>query len=251
MSSIKERIPAIINSRDRINKANLTSNFTFSFNRNVERVSEIILESIQIPYSFYSINSSNNRLCFNDNPADFIDIPPGNYNMTSLAAVLETVLTAKFPGSNTVTYSTNTYKLTLNIAVAAKINSSTDVPESTAADILGFRVSTGTAVSHTADSAVNIAGPNYLVLASSFLSTHVHNKILYSSNVYAQSLFTIPVNSSPGSIITANPSFTLKLAKKINILTTDVIDIQLKDELGNIVNLNGLDIAIEFTLVTT
>lgn len=251
MSLLKERIRAVINSKNRRNPLTETShNFTFSFNNNVTRITEIMIERVEIPFSFYVINSTNNVLTFNSG-VDSITLTPGNYTATTLINEMTTKLAVAFAGqSPTVTFSSSTYKLTIGKTSAFKVDCIADIPTSTASYLLGFRVSSATATSVVADSAINISGPNYILISSAFLTKPIQHKMLYSDSSYQNNFWAVPLSASPGDTILESPNMPIRLNSKTTIKSTDIIDVQLYDDSGNYLNLNGLDWSIQLILIT-
>jgi hypothetical protein len=249
MTLIKERIQAVINSKDRKNPlTEITSNFTWSFNKNINRVSEILIKSVQIPFSFYVINSTNNYFIINSTT---ITISNGNYTATSLILELINKINAGIGGNTVITYSSQTLKLTIsndnNIQIRAHNPGVTNSPLS---KLLGFLVDSLSNTTIIADSAMNISGPNYISIDSQFLTRPIQNKTLYSDDNLQTSLLAVPVHTSFGDIITLEPNLPIRLNYKISINTSDIIDIKLLDEFGNIINLNGLDWAMQIIFIT-
>ena len=117
--------------------------------------------------------------------------------------------------------------------------------------MLGFNISSITAVSVTASNVINISGPNYISILSNALTKPVNNKVLYVNNSYSNVLSTIPVNVAPGDLITSfyQVSQSIHLSYKYTINATDIIDIKIVDDMGNILNLNGADIAIQLYFI--
>lgn len=253
MSSTKERANAIINSKTRINPTSTTSsNFTFSFSKKFSRITNIIVKSIQIPFSFYVINSLNNVLKFNSNAVS-VTIEPGNYNTSSLAIELKTKIDAAFgDSSTTVTFSTTTYKITIARSAPFVIDAAATVPTSTLAPLIGFTVSSTSAMSATSNNVINLSGPNYIIVESAYLTKAVQHRTNYTSSIYNNALAIIPLLVSPGDTISLDDQLLLptRLNYKFDILTTDIVDIVLKDDDGNILNLNGSDIAIQLVFIT-
>jgi hypothetical protein len=252
MPITKETIQAFVNSAYRLNPGSETStNFTYSFNENVTRITQISIEFIEIPYTFYSINSLNDRLVFNNNPASFITVTHGNYNTATLANELVTKIIAQFGGTCTVTFSPTTFKMTITRGVAFNLNSTDTQVTSTLAPLLGFKVTTvGITTTVTSDSVVNIAGPNYLYVQSMFFSKFIQHKILSVDNSYKNAMVFVPVIASPGDAIIYSPKIPIRLSYKASVLTTDIIDFAIYDENDNLMNLNGLDWAMHLTFLT-
>lgn len=256
MPIIKERIRAVINSKDRnIPLTETSGDFTYSFNRNINRITDIVIESVQIPYTFYSFTSSNNVLRLNYSGINSITISPGNYNTSSLAAEIKSKLDTLLSITSTVLFSFTTMKYTISTGASPiTIYSSTDTgaPDalSTASTYLGFRQNSSAATSVTSDTVVKINGPDYISICSSFLSKPVYNKTTYANNTYDDVLLTIPINTGPGGIIISDSTHTIKYSYKYEIKTTDIIDIQIKDDLGNILDFNGIDISMQIIFIT-
>jgi hypothetical protein len=205
---------------------------------------------VQIPFSFYTINSYNNILKFNGG-VDSITITPGNYTTGSLAAELQSRLSVAFPGeSPAVTYSNRTFKLTITKTSAFIVDAAVNVPSSTAATMLGFKTSSTTGTAATGDSALNISGSNYILIKSDYLTKPIHHKTLYVNDDYQSVLFAAPVNTSPGDIITHEPELPIRFSYKISIADGDIFDLALYDDNGNVLDLNGLDWSMQLIFVT-
>ncbi len=249
--SVKEYIRAIVNSRNRLNPLTETShNFTISFNSGATRISEIMVERVEIPYSFYAINSSNNVLTFNSG-ANSITLTPGNYTATTLINELNTKLGVAFAGqAPAATFSSATLKLTITKTSAFVIDSYKDVPASTASYALGFHNSTASGTTATASSAMNISGPNYILVTSTYLTKPLQHKTMFSSATYSNVFWAVPVNVSFGDMILDTPKLPVKFGKNA-ISSSDIIDIQLYDDQKNPLNLNGLDWSLQLILITS
>ncbi|MGL5934889.1 MAG: hypothetical protein ACRCZI_04625 [Cetobacterium sp.] len=229
-----------------------SSNFTFSFSKKFIRITEVVVRSVQIPFTFYTVNSLNNVLKFNNN-AVTVTLTPGNYNTSSLAVELKSKIDTAFGDTNTtISFSATTYKLTIARVAPFIVDAAISVPTSTFATLIGFTVSSANAVSNTGDSVINLSGPNYIVIESAFLTKAIQHRTNYTSSLYNNVLAVIPLMVAPGDIISLDDQLLLptRLNYKFDILTTDVIDIVLKDDAGNILNLNGSDIAIHLVFIS-
>jgi hypothetical protein len=253
MSSLKERVNAVINSRSRNNPGSSTSgNFTYTFDKNINRITDVIIRAVQIPFTFYVINSSNNVLKFNNNTVT-ATITAGNYNNATILIELKSKIDAAFADTNTtVTFNNITSKLTITRTAAFILDAAVDVPTSTLSTILGYSVSSASGTSATANNVLNISGPNYLLIESAFLTKAIQHKTVYATSSYANALLSIPVNVGPNDIITMSDQIFLpvRLNYKFNIRTTDSIDIKIKDDTGTTLDLNGADIAIQLVFIT-
>jgi hypothetical protein len=254
MDLTREKIHVIVDSKNRLDPVTETAtNFTISFNNSipVERIVEIEIESVQIPYSFYAINSNNNVLSI-DGGTGVLDvtIAEGNYTASSLITELENEISTQAGQNVTITFSTQTYKYTFSTGGSFDILSIEDNTNSTLAPLIGFNTTTTIGASTTADSAINISGPNYLIIESEFLTKYVQNRVLYSDISYSNVFWSIPLQVSPGDVLINTPGFSARLNRKISISQDDIIDFQLKDDNKNLIDLNGLEWSIQLKLYT-
>jgi hypothetical protein len=242
-------IRGVINSSQRLIASDLSTNFTFSFNQGVERVSQIIIERVEIPFSYFVITSNNNILTLN-NGAISITIPVGNYTSASICTELDALLLAQFPSANpNVEFSNQTFRLSITMSQPFIVDSITSNPASTVSVMLGFSITTPSSTTATGSSALNISGPNYIIISSTYFSNFIDTSMLFSNNLYSNAIYAVPVEVSPGDLIIEHPNYPIQLSTKYPILNTDIIDIQLYDDSGNLLNLNGLDWALQVIFV--
>lgn len=244
---IKENIPVVINSKQRLNPTDLSSNFTWTFNDDINRITEILIKSVQIPYSYYNVNATNNTLNINGVP---VVIPHGNYTVFSIMSVLENAIDGVLGNNTTVSYSDITLKFTISSDINIQIFTDSNTVNSPLSILLGFRQDSVSATTLIGDSVVYLGGTNYINIVSSFITRPIHNKTIYRDNDYKDVLVSVPVNSIAGGIITYTPEAPVKLSYKFKINNNAVIDFRLEDEDGNILNLNGLDWSMQLFLVT-
>lgn len=248
----KENVNAVINSKRRLNPLTETaSNFTFSFNEKIVRIDEIVIKSIQIPFTFYATNATNNVLTFNNN-ANSITVPPGNYSAATLATLLKNLIDAEFGDISNVTFSNETFKVTIAKGIAFKVDSITDSPASTMAKSLGFLVSSATSTNVVSDSAVNLSGSNYINVSSNFLTKAVNHKFIYRDNSYENVLVSLPVLGGFGDVLDIGTQWVIPItfSYKLTINPTDIIDIFITDDDGNILDLNGSDVSMQLSFIT-
>lgn len=250
----KEIIRAVINSEKKLNTSGTEtgSNFTFTFNKDITRITEIVVESVQIPYTFYAINALNNVLTFNKGLVK-ITIPPGNYTTATLSLILRTLINTAFNDTTTnIVFTYASYAITITRGIAFNVDAVKDIPASIASKALGFNISTVTALSVTGNNVINIAGPNYILITSNLLTHPIHHQMLYADNSYTNVLVSMPVDASPGDIINLREkvSVPVKFSYKFAILAGTPIDITITDEFGNILNMNGADVSIQFVFIT-
>jgi hypothetical protein len=263
MSKTRERIQAVINSRDRLNYITETpTNFTWSFNKEAVRITEVLIQSIQFPFTFYTINSNNNVLRVNCGTTKSINIPEGNYTVTSIIATLNLALNNLtdpvtgfnyngFPGETfSVSFKSSTLKLSITNVNPFIIYSSNFDILSTLAYYLGFHEDSVLGLSTTADSVINLAGPSYIQIKSNYLTQPTQHKPLYKDNSYSNSLFILPINASSGAFISTDIQIPIRYTFKKDILPNDIIDISVVDDHGNLLDLNGADWSMYMIFIT-
>jgi hypothetical protein len=251
----RETISSVINSSRRLNGSSFTetsSNFTYSFNESVTRIDQMIFTSVQVPYTFFIWNSNNNVLTFNGNTVS-VTIPSGSYSMSGITAILQNAINTAFGDTSTlVTYNISTFKITISRGTAFVIDAFKDVPESTASTMLGFSVSTTNSVTATGQNAANISGPNYILVESEKLAKARLHKTIYADNSYRDVILVLPVDVSYGDIITLTGKIpvTVTYSYKLNIESTEKIDIKITDENHNIIDLNGSEATFHITFIS-
>lgn len=265
MPQTRERVQVVVNSERRLNSTvgETSTRFTYQLNRSFTRITEILIQSIQFPYTFYAINSLNNQLRINRGVLKTVSIPYGNYTASSLIAMLNVALNNVtdpstgyvyngFAGENfAVSYSSVTLKFTITCSNPFTIYSVTSDSLSTMAKYIGFHSNSGTNVtSATGDSTINLAGPKYIRIESNFLSAPTQHKPLYADNTYSNTLFILPVNASFGSFVSTDLQVPIRTTYKFTINNTDIIDFTVVDENGNIINLNGNDWSMYMVMTT-
>lgn len=111
----------VINSKDKTSGTN--TDFVVLFNdSSCQQVIKCLVRDVFVPNLFYNINENNNLLYFKQNaePATFITVPVGQYNVDNLATTLKTLLDAKLAFGTTVaiTRDSITYKYTFTFSGA-------------------------------------------------------------------------------------------------------------------------------------
>lgn len=217
--------------------------FTFAAPTTVTTIQVIELE---IPVSWYVINSGNNKLDFNDGAARTATITPGNYTRSSLAPEIKAAMEAVSALTFTVTIDRNSLIVTIaatgpfSILLVTGPNAPTGTGMSIE-KVIGFaRADTGSAVSHSGSSPINLAGENYIFVTSPIITgtsiiTPVGNSDLTNA------LGRLQVVSPPSSIMQQNrPGKEVYIGKE-NVAT---IEFGLRFQDNTDVDLNGLDWSI-------
>lgn len=91
------------------------SDFTFSLTESMKNVESISLLSIEIPYTWYNIDSFyfNNFFWIGDL---LITVPSGHYTIESLISKINSIIHSIIPNSFTFEYDEDSYKITIDMA---------------------------------------------------------------------------------------------------------------------------------------
>lgn len=222
----------VLNSVDKV--AGTSGNFHLHLPRSYQDVIAVELLTISMPMTFYNIRTGfNNQIVFNDGTSDYtVTIDPGNYTASSLVKEIQTVLNDA--GSSitfTVTYSTNTMKVT----IAGNNPFSLNFTQGTCWRELGFTQTTFTgASSYTGPNAISLDRPNNIFINVKELSSR-----LETSSVSFFPQFVLNVNANAGSL-----SYYYSLSSFSQILlmkpsSIQHLSINLTDGENNAVDLNG------------
>lgn len=224
-----------LNSRSS-NNSNL-NNPLFILNRSIY-VNKYKIQSVEIPLSFYSVNSNNNKLYFvetgSQSTTRTVTFPVGDYTSSSLVSTLETHLNAQGTYTYTVSYSNSTYKVTIGSTDNFKILASSTC------SWLGLSASDSSlADSYTFPKILNLSGPSSLYLLASEISSssNIHNS--ESINV----LEKIPISGNKGEIVFwENPRDFgwVDSNNSLSSLTLKLLDADTLDE----IDLNGLPFSV-------
>ena len=217
---------------------------------------------VQIPYSWYSINSTNNTfgLTVTGHSLVTVTLTPGNYTSTTLATELKTKMDAVAPGGHsfTVTYSSSTQKFTITISGGGTFTLTFGSYVNSPAMFLGFAPSE-TYPSVAANSVVSpnaalVSGPNYLYVNSRRYG-QVSNLYLpqgaIGGGVEGPQMAKIPINVGSGGVIYWQDPDPQKWFDIGTVVNLERIDFYLT--LGNtdsIIQLNGLSFSLKLGLLS-
>jgi len=243
-----------------------TANYNITLPERITDVNTMNLTSIEIPMSFYNIsaNLGNNFLNLTRNgTTTTITIADGTYSVSTLKTTLNAALwgydlSYNYSGSNS-TLNTGTGSVTVNFAVDSVGGNDKYNIKSKLGWILGFRNSTYTiSTSITKSEAFyDFNGPRYLYLAiDEYNKGNQHSFVspLYNSLINKNIIARITMNTAThgfGTILPANLKNGLLVSDlrnytgKIDLLKMNV---QLLDENGNNVALNGLDFSFSLAV---
>ena len=184
------------------------------------------LQSAFIPYSFYNVDNTNNTLTvLIDGAVKSFKIPVGNYNAFQLQTTLNTFIV-----NFVFLYNIITNKFTISFSTNFTISQT-----STCLKLLGIQslfISTNNTL--TSDGVVNLLNKMCICVHSNLQTVNIStNDDRYDYTI----ICSIPVNVQPYSLI----SYTNMSNLKSCLYTTSLsyVKFQLKDQDGNIIDLNG------------
>ena len=188
------------------------------------------LQNATIPYSFYSISAVDNTFSWGlvAGTVNTYYIEPGNYNITQLIDLLQTIMGASY----TITYSPITSKLLITHATT-----NFTIYAGTFNHIIGFSKTTNTTsianLLYSRD-CVNLNQIRALNIEINFPTYNVNVAQPYNQNILA----TIPVYVAPFSIITYQNPNNFRTNLYVNKL--DQIQIRILDNESRLVDMNGI-----------
>lgn len=242
----KEEFLVVLDSRNATSYLNGSKNSSvmFQFEDSIQKDKNAIKLTCSVmaftcPVSFYNINSTNNLLSLTiASITTNYYITPGNYNVDTFISAL-TALEPSF----TITLNSITNILSIRHSTTNFTINST----STIYSIMGFKKSTSytsSSLALTMPYTVNFAGLNsFNIHFDNIVTRNIDSFTLSNSSIIA----SIPVNANQASIIFFNKSFDFEFLVSQNII--DFIQIDLKDDIGNFIDLNNChwNLTLQFT----
>lgn len=253
MDIISERRLISLNSEDATEYFNGTflSNLMFNFTDVLKDERNILyveggIYNCQIPCSFYAINYTNNVLFYSLNSISFsVTVPVGNYNFTNFASQLVSkflvnghvlVITIdKTTGVITFTNSTGTLNYFSETG-------------STLWRVLGFETGSG-----NFNATANVITPPYLLNLLGIKKLKIYSNALGINSLDSKSsitntlIDTLGVNTPAYGLLTYDNQQAIY--SKLKQKTINQIDIQIKDEKNDFVNMNNTDWSITLALI--
>lgn len=246
----------ILDSRDRQISTDSVTNYRVSLSKPMQNVSSVALKEITIPWVIYNVSlaKANHQMTVNEaTVGDFtITIADGWYDMSSLCSAIQTALDAGGSNTYTVTYNTNTMKVTItantyNIIVygSNSTGKTTGLEQE-----LGFLLATTASLSATSSNVPKLLQPKYLLLTLDFLADNIDT---IDGNKNASFLITPSINASSsfgGSVVRiAEGDNWIQKCPHTSDLST--FRVSLRDENNVYVELNGCDwhFVLEFYFV--
>jgi hypothetical protein len=236
------------------------SNYNITLPERITDVKSMKVVSAEIPITFYNISSALGNNYFYINNSKKISIPDGQYDINALSSAISSNINSS-SYSSTLSYMLNgtfskfvvTSALTIDFAVNIDGTPDKFNFKSKLGWLLGFRNPTYVLTSSNniiSESLIDINGPRYLYLAieefnkgnqssfvpalySSLLNKNIIARISLNNTIYNFGNI-LPTNNFNGLLLSDIRSYT----GKIDLLK---LNIQLLNENGLPVNLNGMD----------
>ena len=207
---------------------------------------EISVLSAEIPVSFYNINATNNafKYIYNGTSVLGTTIAIGNYNATTLITAINAAILA-FWGSPVVTLSISKLTGKFSFTIPSGLSFTYSGAISTTNTLLGFlNVSyTSSGTNLTAPHPANLLGAKRISICSDLLAIYSYSSL---TNNLGNTLTTIEIDQPAfGLLLYKN---TTNIRSKLRVTTLDIFDIELRDELGNLLDFNNCDWSITLVL---
>jgi len=241
----------IIESRSRINSADSTTNFTVAV-PDLAKIRKMKLISAIIPLTFLLINNSNNTFQITENGGAVFNIilSNGSYTATTLATEISNKMTAIATGPYTATISAagvltiSTAGPTFAINTVSVASNPTSIGR-----ILGFgATATGLAASHTSPNVTNLNGPNGLYITSSIIGGALDELVVLSSPDVTNIIDFVPISEPLGSVQVLVQNLNDREIYIADPETFTQVDIQIRYPGGTIVDLQGADVTLVFSI---
>lgn len=205
-------------------------------------IHKIELQYFTVGNAIYNVTTANQALNWNSGSNETGNIPVGQYDTTTLAAAIKTVMDAAADGNTyTVTFSAVTQKFTVVASSNAFYFRFSVTPN--IAQLLGFDqgVNTSSGTTLTSDNAADLSYPRELFLA---LPDYTNNILMnsYSSinNIAKTVVFYIPLSGSNGEVL----FMTADQAQQVNVQQKQYnkreLTVKLVDRTGALMDLNGI-----------
>jgi hypothetical protein len=207
---------------------NFTVNFESPLQLDSNKQYEIGLVSANIWYSWFNVNSSNNKFRYH-NGSNWVDvaIPPGAYNVDDIASAIKSVVNGDYI---IIRPNFNTLKCEIDLKSPYKIDFT--IPNSIRS-ILGFESQIlSQSGKHAGANRVNITEVNSILIRCSIVTDS------YINGTSADCICSFSPDVPPGHLIHINPFQTLYTPINCTYSISQ-ISMRVTDETGKEVDLNG------------
>lgn len=238
-----EPIYTIINSKDRINTSDTSSDFEIAFNDLLatKQPKKVQIVNIKMPMTFYNVDSNNERIYWTDSTSVNITstITNGTYTITELCSAIATKLNADKSVGDTNTYTcsvgTNTQRVNIQASGGSAFGLRFSITSQSLSGFLGYSATAlSGSTSYTATNVYNLLKNKKYVYIQSNLP--VKNSVILSTS--AKPIFGIVPTSNFGEIVEVDNQFISHSLIPGRITTARF---SIYDEDSNAVNLKGND----------
>lgn len=192
------------------------------------------VQSATIPYTWYNIDSTNNKLIYTLNGEyNYLEITKGNYNSIQLAIFLTNAM-----NGFVVSYSVITNKITFTHSTYNFVINNT----SSCLGILGFPsvelYQTSILQSLTSYTMMNLLNKSSVYIQTNLTTGNINNNKKSTGNI----LCCIPISAPPYSLI----SYVNTNSFRSNLYVSNInnINIRIVDENNDLIDLNGCEFSI-------
>lgn len=220
-----------------------SSLFTAIISPPIVSVQKMYVKDVAIPFSYYGVTASNNSITFQESlgVAVTASVAAGNYSATSFISALGTAMTAVSPNAQTytVTYSSNTNKITISSTGTFQVISAT------MSAVIGINPSTlptALATTYTPTLGINLSGPTRI-----FIHCNRTNDT-YVQGSRSGVILPLIVNAGPYEVITAGPNHDWGHTLGGDSISS--ISLSLRDQAGNLIDMNGGEWSITLEIVS-
>lgn len=235
-------------------KSGLNNRLIVRFADPLKNVKKVKVLSVEVPFSYYVVNSANNTFNFSELSTEKTAmIPEGNYTTAQFTSALKLAMDTAGTNVYTVVLNENTSKLLIsaNAGFTLNVNNGTSTKNIRTYRLLGFDATlhneivsvAGEAI--TSDYVINLSGDDALYLRSQRFARYGSSYLgEYSRNI----IFKIPVNTNPFSVIyyqnTERDNYILNQGD-INTIDFEIVNFN-----EEIINFNGEQFTINLLLYT-
>lgn len=238
------------NNASRYFNGSYLSDVAFDFKSILSNESAILyveagLQSAEIPVTFYNIDITNNQFNYTIDAVDYsINVVLGSYNYNTFVIAMATGFLLN---GHVFSFVLNRATGILTMSLTSGGVAWTDILSSSIYYIIGCGISTAyvvTANTFTFPKLFNLMGQKKLKIYSNNISIDSFDSVGTQTN---NLICTLSVNQPPFGMILYNNVDSVYGHMKTSYLST--VDIQIKDELGNPINFNGINWTMTIVLI--
>ena len=271
---LKERIVSI-DTKFRRDIFNMNADINLVLGEKITEVKSIEVDSVDIPITFFNINANNNNFVIGiTNPSvstHTVTLTPGFYTSMSAVATeinlrLDAIVTSGFNvGDVSFNFGDVSFNLTGNRGVFSTTSNTYNISFNGSSGLgwlLGYRNNSytinGTSKRVTSEGVALLKYPRHIYIALNEFSNSSNMNAFYvpgsNSNLNKNIIARVSVpDTGFGTTITASHSNGLlvsevrKYLEKVNVQR---LQLQLLDDAGNVIDLNGCDFAVNLRVVS-